>query len=86
MDPGTTGLFLNEKVSLNRVENINMSISKKGRPAEYEPIITGISEMALNSNSFLSAASFQETTRILTRDSIYRKTDFLRGLKERVIL
>ena len=86
LDPGTTGLFLNEKVSLNRVENINMSISKKGRPAEYEPIITGISEMALNSNSFLSAASFQETTRILTRDSIYRKTDFLRGLKERVIL
>lgn len=86
LDPGTTGLFLNEKVSLNRVENINMSISKKGRPAEYEPIIAGISEMALNSNSFLSAASFQETTRILTRDSIYRKTDFLRGLKERVIL
>ena len=86
LDPGTTGLFLNEKVALNRVENINMSISKTGRPAEYEPIIAGISEMALNSNSFLSAASFQETTRILTRDSIYRKTDFLRGLKERVIL
>lgn len=95
LDPGDTGLFRNEKVSLNRIENINMTIKgedkdKKTRPAQvvarYEPILVGISEMALNSNSFLSAASFQETTRILTRDSIFRKTDFLRGLKERVIL
>ena len=95
LDPGDTGLFRNEKVSLNRIENINMTIrnedkDNKTRPAQvvarYEPILVGISEMALNSNSFLSAASFQETTRILTRDSISRKTDFLRGLKERVIL
>ena len=95
LDPGDTGLFRNEKVSLSRIENINMTIrdedkDKKTRSAQvvarYEPILVGISEMALNSNSFLSAASFQETTRILTRDSIFRKTDFLRGLKERVIL
>jgi len=95
VDPGETGLFSNEKVSLNRVENMNLTIRKEdkgqlGLPADglaqYEPILVGISEMALNSNSFLSAASFQETTRILTRDSILRKTDFLRGLKERVIL
>lgn len=103
LDPGDTGLFRNEKVSLNRVENINMSIEEEAenqkapytrcitpsvpiRKARYEPVVVGISEMALNSNSFLSAASFQETTRILTRDSILRKTDFLRGLKERVIL
>ena len=95
VDPGETGLFRDEKVSLNRVENMNLTIRKedKGQPglptdrmARYEPILVGISEMALNSNSFLAAASFQETTRILTRDSILRKTDFLRGLKERVIL
>ena len=94
LDPGDTGLFRNEKVALNRIENINMTIrgedkDKKTQPAQvarYEPILVGISDMALNSNSFLSAASFQETTRILTRDSIFRKTDFLRGLKERVIL
>lgn len=95
LDPGDTGLFRNEKVALNRIENINMTVrgedkDKKTQPAQvvarYEPILVGISEMALNSNSFLSAASFQETTRILTRDSIFRKTDFLRGLKERVIL
>lgn len=95
LDPGDTGLFRNEKVSLNRVENINMTIGDENEDrkalstqsvARYEPVVVGISEMALNSNSFLSAASFQETTRILTRDSILRKTDFLRGLKERVIL
>ena len=89
LDPGYSGLFHDEKVSLNRVENINKTIHQRFPrefAAKYEPILVGISQMALNSNSFLSAASFQETTRILTRDSICRKTDFLRGLKERVIL
>lgn len=84
LDPGDTGLFRNEIISLKRAENINAGTWDQ--KARYEPIVIGISEMALNSQSFLSAASFQETTRILTRDSILRKTDFLRGLKERVIL
>ena len=84
LDPGDTGLFRNEILSLKRAENINAGTWDQ--KARYEPIVVGISEMALNSQSFLSAASFQETTRILTRDSILRKTDFLRGLKERVIL
>lgn len=100
LDPGDTGLFRNEKVLLNRVENINMTVwadeeNQKAKytpflaptvPARYEPVVVGISEMALNAMSFLSAASFQETIRVLTRDSLLRKTDFLRGLKERVIL
>lgn len=84
LDPGDTGLFRSEVMPLVRAENINAGTWE--RKARYEPIIFGISASALNSESFLSAASFQETTRILTRDSILRKTDFLRGLKERVIL
>jgi len=82
--PGDTGLFRGEIMPLVRVEGINAgTIDRKAR---YAPIISGISATALTSDSFLSAASFQETTRVLTRDAISRKTDFLRGLKERVIL
>jgi len=84
LDPGDTGLFRSEIIPLIRAENVNAGTWD--RKARYEPIICGISASALTSESFLSAASFQETTRILTRDSILRKTDFLRGLKERVIL
>lgn len=54
--------------------------------AIYEPVIVGISASASNAESFLSAASFQETSRVLTRDAIEGKTDFLRGVKERVIV
>jgi DNA-directed RNA polymerase subunit beta' len=54
--------------------------------AIYEPVIVGITATASNGESFLSAASFQETSRVLARDAIFGKTDFLRGVKERVIL
>jgi DNA-directed RNA polymerase subunit beta' len=49
-------------------------------------VILGITQASLDSDSFISAASFQETTRVLSRDSLEGKTDFLRGLKERVVL
>lgn len=82
--PGDTGLFRGEIMPIVRVEAINAGTM--GRKARYAPIISGISATALTTDSFLSAASFQETTRVLTRDALSRKTDFLRGLKERVIL
>ena len=65
-------------------EEIHAAVQKKR--ALYEPVIVGISASASNAESFLSAASFQETSRVLTRDALEGKTDFLRGLKERVIL
>lgn len=84
LDPGDTGLFRHEIIPMVRAENVNAGT--RGRKARYEPTVLGITAAALNSSSFLSAASFQEMTRVLTRDSVLNRTDFLRGLKERVIL
>ena len=102
LDPGKSGLFRNEVVSLRRVERINLGMlgmqkhwmavneRKLSTPellkARYVPVVLGISAAALNSDSFLSSASFQETTRVLSRDALLTRTDFLGGLKERVIL
>lgn len=69
---------------IHRIEKVNGGID--GDKAIYQPIIVGISAAASNAESFLSAASFQETSRVLARDAIEGKTDFLRGVKERVIL
>ena len=81
---GNTGLFQGEFVNLDRIERINLGTY--GQKADYEPSVLGITQASLGSDSFISAASFQETTRVLTRDTIVGKTDFLRGLKERVVL
>jgi DNA-directed RNA polymerase subunit beta' len=58
----------------------------KGRPATGEPILLGITKASLATDSFISASSFQETTRVLTEASIAGKTDWLVGLKENVIM
>ena len=81
---GNTGLFQGEFVNLDRIERINLGTY--GQKADYEPSVLGITQASLGSDSFISAASFQETTRVLSRDTIVGKTDFLRGLKERVVL
>jgi hypothetical protein len=81
---GNTGLFQGEFVNLDRIERINLGTY--GQKADYEPSVLGITQASLGSDSFISAASFQETTRVLSRDTIIGKTDFLRGLKERVVL
>ena len=57
-----------------------------GRPATAEPLILGITKASLSTDSFISAASFQETTKVLTEASIAGAKDFLRGLKENVIM
>ena len=84
LDVGNTGLFQGEHVNLHRIERINLATY--GEKADYEPAIFGITQASLDSESFISAASFQETTRVLSRDTVAGKTDFLRGLKERVVL
>nr|YP_009106259.1 beta'' subunit of RNA polymerase [Interfilum terricola]AIT95127.1 beta'' subunit of RNA polymerase [Interfilum terricola] len=84
IDGGQTGLLRGELIDLQWIEIVNQGL--ENQKAEYEPIVLGITKASLETESFISAASFQETTRILSRAAIERKTDFLRGLKENVIL
>ncbi|MEK7289385.1 MAG: DNA-directed RNA polymerase subunit beta', partial [Planctomycetota bacterium] len=68
-----------------RAENVKI-IDKGGKPATAKPLLLGITKASLQSDSFISAASFQETTKVLTRAALEGKTDYLVGLKENVIL
>jgi len=61
-------------------------VKKKGKPAQATPLLLGITKVSLTTDSFISAASFQETTRVLTEAAASGKTDNLRGLKENVIV
>ena len=80
---GQTGFFAGELVDLEFVERINKFLMVKIR---YEPIVLGITRASLEVDSFLSAASFQQTTKILTRSAIENKRDFLKGLKENLLV
>ncbi len=86
-DSGDTTLLPGELVELRQIqqENANMALSG-GAPAKYTPVLLGITKASLNTDSFISAASFQETTRVLTEAAIEGKSDWLRGLKENVII
>ena len=85
--PGDTDFLLNETVDLIDIVKINEDLKKDGKkPAEYERILLGITKASLQTKSFISAASFQETTRVLTDASIRGKVDYLEGLKENVIV
>ena len=83
-DPGNTGLLRGDIVYLDWIELINSGL--KGKKSQYEPIILGISKACLEMDGFISAASFQETIKILSKAAILQKRDFLRGLKENLIL
>nr|YP_009629430.1 beta'' subunit of RNA polymerase [Coelastrella saipanensis]AVV61540.1 beta'' subunit of RNA polymerase [Coelastrella saipanensis] len=78
-----TGFFPGELVNLDLVERINKFLMVKVR---YEPIVLGITRASLEVDSFLSASSFQQTTKILALASISRKKDFLKGLKENILV
>jgi DNA-directed RNA polymerase subunit beta' len=72
---------------VGKFEEVNEKVlAQGGRPAQAEPMIMGITKVALLTDSWLSAASFQETTRVLTEAAIAGKVDYLRGLKENVIV
>jgi DNA-directed RNA polymerase subunit beta' len=86
-DGGDTTLLPGELVELQQIDNINEAMTlTKGIPATYSPVLLGITKASLNTDSFISAASFQETTRVLTEAAIEGKADWLRGLKENVII
>ena len=84
---GNTPLLRREVIDLYHIQYINKIIeSQSKQPAYYVPLLLGITKAALNNPSFISAASFQETTRVLTKAAIEGKIDWLRGLKENIII
>ena len=84
---GDTTLLPGEILDINQAEIITTTTLRANkRPPSYRPILLGLTKAALNSDSFISAASFQETTRVLTEAAIEGKKDWLNGLKENVII
>jgi DNA-directed RNA polymerase subunit beta' len=87
MDSGDTRFLRGEQVDYARVVEENTAAEKDGgRPAEFQRVLLGITKASLATESFISAASFQETTRVLTEAAVRGTTDHLRGLKENVIV
>ena len=87
VDAGDTTLLPGELVEIQHFENVNKEVEAEGKtPATCEFLLLGITKASLNTESFISAASFQETTRILTEAAVDGKKDLLRGLKENVII
>ena len=85
--PGDTELLPGELVDRQPYEDINAGIlAEGGEPATASPVLLGITRASLNMESFLAAASFQETTRVLTEAAVNGDVDYLRGLKENVII
>ena len=84
---GDTNYLPGEMVSLYKIETINKTLfAANKQTASYYPILLGITKASLNTESFISAASFQETTKVLTEAAISGKLDWLKGLKENVII
>ncbi|MDP2929581.1 MAG: DNA-directed RNA polymerase subunit beta' [Candidatus Omnitrophota bacterium] len=86
-DPGDTTFLSGQQVDRNVYLDENKRVvKKKDKPASATPVLLGITKASLNTESFISAASFQETTRVLTEAAANGKIDYLRGLKENVIM
>jgi DNA-directed RNA polymerase subunit beta' len=86
-DVGDTNFLIDEQVEKYIFERENQRvIEKSGKPAVAEPLLLGITKASLSTESFISASSFQETTKVLTEAAVSGKIDFLRGLKENVIM
>ena len=86
-DGGDTAYITGEQVERSKLYDANDLVIAAGkRPAQFENVLLGITKASLSTDSFISAASFQETTRVLTEAAIMGKTDTLRGLKENVII
>jgi DNA-directed RNA polymerase subunit beta' len=86
-EPGDTALLRGEQLERARALEVNEEMEAQGKTqAEFEPVLLGITKASLSTESFISAASFQETTRVLTEASVNGKKDDLRGLKENVIV
>ena len=86
-DPGDTALLWGDQVDKLEFERENIAVIEKGgKPAEASPVLLGITKASLETDSFISAASFQDTTRVLTEAATLGKIDHLRGFKENVIM
>ncbi|HSO71694.1 MAG TPA: DNA-directed RNA polymerase subunit beta' [Thermodesulfobacteriota bacterium] len=86
-DPGDSDYLVGDQVEWQLFTQKNQEVlAQGGRPAQAEPLLQGITKASLSTDSFISAASFQETTKVLTDASIGGEKDYLRGLKENVIL
>jgi DNA-directed RNA polymerase subunit beta' len=86
-DVGDTNFLIDEQVEKYIFERENQRvIEKSGKPAVAEPLLLGITKASLSTESFISASSFQETTKVLTEAAVSGKVDYLRGLKENVIM
>ncbi len=87
IDPGDTKFLSGEQVEKYMFETENERLSTDGgQPATAEPLLLGITKVSLSTDSWISAASFQETTKVLTEAAINSRTDNLRGLKENIIM
>ncbi len=86
-DQGESTFLIGEIISKNEFNKQNQKLLEEGRaPARSKPILQGITKASLSTDSFISAASFQETTKVLTDAALSGKHDLFRGLKENVIL
>jgi DNA-directed RNA polymerase subunit beta' len=84
---GDTDFLVGEQVEKVHFSNVNHRMVEEGKqPAVAEALLLGITKASLSTDSFISAASFQETTKVLTEASMWGKVDHLRGLKENVIM
>jgi DNA-directed RNA polymerase subunit beta' len=87
VEPGGTGFIKGEQVEYSRVQEENERISREGGlRARFQRLLLGITKASLATDSFISAASFQETTRVLTEAAVTGRSDDLRGLKENVVV
>jgi len=87
VDTGETEYLKGEQIDRKEFEEHNLLVEKSGkRPAVVQPVLLGITKASLQTKSFISAASFQETTRVLTEAAVNGKSDTLQGLKENVIV
>ncbi|MFK5922753.1 MAG: DNA-directed RNA polymerase subunit beta' [Verrucomicrobiota bacterium] len=86
-DPGDTSFLWGDQVEKTTFEEVNRDmVDQGGKPAEGEPVLLGITKASLETDSFISAASFQDTTRVLTEAATLGRIDELRGFKENVIM
>jgi len=87
LDPGESNLIRGEQLEYTQLLDVNGELEEEGREgADYQRVLLGITKASLATESFISAASFQETTRVLTEAAVTGKEDFLRGLKENVVV
>jgi DNA-directed RNA polymerase subunit beta' len=87
LSPGDTRFLPAEQVERGELDDANAKVREQGgQEAIFEPVLLGITKASLSTDSFISAASFQDTTRVLTEAATLAKSDYLRGFKENVIM